>query len=35
MHHDPRHTDKILKMLEEKIKTETDSFAREGEEILL
>ncbi|MBQ8667022.1 MAG: MBL fold metallo-hydrolase [Lachnospiraceae bacterium] len=35
MHHDPRHTDKILKMMEEKIKTETVSFAREGEEILL
>ena len=35
VHHDPRHTDLFLKKMEEKVKTERVSFAREGEVIQL
>ncbi|MBR4168974.1 MAG: MBL fold metallo-hydrolase [Lachnospiraceae bacterium] len=35
VHHDPRHTDEMLREMEEKVASDNIAFAREGEEILL
>ncbi len=35
VHHDPRHTDEMLRKMEEKVACENIAFAKEGEEIFL